>query len=91
MVLHTLHEGHAANLPAGDVRLPRVDSLVDRGERIGVALRTKKRVSPVYVSPGHRMDLDSAIALTLRATGKYRQPEPTRQAHLLVNRLRQAA
>ncbi len=68
-----------------------VAPLVDRGERIGVALRTKKRVSPVYVSPGHRMDLDSAIALTLRATGKYRQPEPTRQAHLLVNRLRQAA
>ncbi|MFN0084090.1 MAG: deoxyribonuclease V [Blastocatellia bacterium] len=64
--------------------------LVHRGEEVGVALRTKKRVSPVYVSPGHRMDTPSAIELTLRATSKYRQPEPTRQAHLLVNRLREA-
>lgn len=64
--------------------------LRDRGEEVGVALRTRNRVAPVYVSPGHRMDLPSAIDLTLRATSKYRQPEPTRQAHLLVNRLREA-
>jgi len=62
--------------------------LVDRGEQVGVALRTKNKVSPVYVSPGHLIDLDSAVDLVLRSTGKYRQPEPTRQAHLLVNRLR---
>ncbi len=62
--------------------------LIDRGEQVGVALRTKNKVSPVYVSPGHLIDLDSAIDLVLRSTGKYRQPEPTRQAHLLVNQLR---
>jgi len=62
--------------------------LIDRGEQVGVALRTKNKVSPVYVSPGHLIDLDSAVDLVLRSTGKYRQPEPTRQAHLLVNRLR---
>jgi len=62
--------------------------LVDRGEQVGVALRTKNKVNPVYVSPGHLIDLDSAVDLVLRSTGKYRQPEPTRQAHLLVNRLR---
>src|SRR5215468_7922679 len=62
--------------------------LVDRGEQVGVALRTKNKVAPVYVSPGHLIDLDSAVDLVLRSTGKYRQPEPTRQAHLLVNRLR---
>jgi len=62
--------------------------LVDRGEQVGIALRTKSKVSPVYVSPGHLIDLDSAVDLVLRSTGKYRQPEPTRQAHLLVNRLR---
>jgi deoxyribonuclease V len=62
--------------------------LIDRGEQVGVALRTKNKVSPVYVSPGHLIDLDSAIDLVLRSTGKYRLPEPTRQAHLLVNRLR---
>ena len=64
--------------------------LVDRGEQVGVALRTKNKVAPVYVSVGHRLDLPTAISLVLRSTTKYRQPEPTRQAHLLVNRLRVA-
>lgn len=64
--------------------------LVDRGEQVGVALRTKKNVAPVYVSAGHLIDLPAAVELVLRSTSKYRQPEPTRQAHLLVNRLRVA-
>jgi deoxyribonuclease V len=62
--------------------------LIDKGEQVGVALRTKNKVAPVYVSPGHLIDLDSAVDLVLRSTTKYRLPEPTRQAHLLVNRLR---
>ncbi|MBO0725947.1 MAG: deoxyribonuclease V [Blastocatellia bacterium] len=62
--------------------------LVDKGEQVGVALRSKKKVAPVYVSPGHLTDLDSAVDLVLRSTTRYRLPEPTRQAHLLVNKLR---
>ncbi len=62
--------------------------LIDRGEQVGVALRTKTKVTPVYVSPGHLTDLDSAVDLVLRSTTKYRLPEPTRQAHMLVNKLR---
>jgi deoxyribonuclease V len=62
--------------------------LIDRGETIGVALRTKNRVAPVYVSIGHLIDLPSAVEMVKRSVGKYRQPEPTRQAHLLVNRIR---
>ena len=64
--------------------------LVDpkNGETVGAALRTKTRVSPIYVSPGHLIDLAGAIDLTLRCDGGYRQPEPTRRAHLLVNALR---
>ena len=62
--------------------------LVDKAELVGVALRTKKNVAPVYISAGHRMDLNSAVELTLRSVSKYRQPEPTRQTHLLVNQLR---
>ena len=65
---------------------PLVDPKND--ETIGAALRTKTRVQPVYVSPGHLIDLKGAIELTLRADGGYRQPEPTRRAHLLVNALR---
>jgi deoxyribonuclease V len=62
--------------------------LVDKGETVGAALRTKDRVNPIYVSPGHLIDLAGAIELTLKCNGGYRQPEPTRRAHLLVNALR---
>ncbi|GAB3741019.1 deoxyribonuclease V [Spirosoma lituiforme] len=55
---------------------------------IGAALRTKNKVNPVYVSPGHLIDLDTAISLTLACNGGYRIPEPTRRAHNLVNALR---
>ena len=58
------------------------------GETIGAALRTKNKVNPVYVSPGHLIDLETAINLTLHCNGGYRIPEPTRRAHLFVNELR---
>lgn len=60
----------------------------DKGEVIGAALRTKTNVQPIFVSVGHLIDLASAIALTLQCDGGYRQPEPTRRAHHLVNALR---
>ena len=64
--------------------------LVDpkNGETVGAALRTKTRTQPIYVSPGHLIDLEGAINLTLACDGGYRQPEPTRRAHHLVNALR---
>ena len=62
--------------------------LVDKGEVVGAALRTKNNVQPIFVSPGHLISLADAIKLTLEADGGYRQPEPTRRAHLLVNALR---
>ncbi len=62
--------------------------MIDKGETIGAALRTKTRVQPIYVSPGHLIDLAGAVELTLQSDGGYRQPEPTRRAHLLVNALR---
>ena len=66
--------------------------LVDpkNGETLGAALRTKNKVQPIFVSPGHLINLEDAINLTLRCDGGYRQPEPTRRAHLLVNALRKA-
>ncbi len=62
--------------------------LLDRGETIGAALRTKNQVNLVFVSPGHLLDLETALTLTLQCDGGYRLPEPTRRAHLLVNALR---
>ncbi|HUW58783.1 MAG TPA: deoxyribonuclease V [Planctomycetota bacterium] len=55
---------------------------------IGVVLRTRRNVKPVFVSVGHRIALESAAAWVLKTTAGYRLPEPTRQAHLLVNQLR---
>jgi deoxyribonuclease V len=55
--------------------------LVDRGETIGVALRTRANVAPIFVSPGHRTDLGSAIGLVLACTPRWRLPEPIRMAH----------
>jgi deoxyribonuclease V len=62
--------------------------LVHAGETVGAALRTRPRVTPVYVSAGHRVDLPTALALLRRCLGPTRIPEPTRQAHLFVNALR---
>ena len=61
-----------------------------RGERIGTALRTRRRANPLYVSVGHRVSLETAVSWVRRATRGYRLPEPTRQAHLAANALRVA-
>ena len=62
--------------------------LVDRDETIGAVLRTEDGVNPVFVSIGYRVTLEDAIQLVMKCTKGYRIPEPTRQAHLLVNALR---
>ncbi|GAA0283864.1 endonuclease V [Cryptosporangium japonicum] len=54
--------------------------LRDGTEVIGRVLRTRDGVKPVYVSIGHRTDLDTACALTLALSVGYRLPETTRRA-----------
>lgn len=66
--------------------------LVDGDEIVGRALRTRHSVKPVFVSVGHRIDLDTACRQTLAWTRKYRLPEPIRQAdrlsrHTLIDAL----
>jgi len=65
--------------------------LSDNGEVIGAVVRTRQRVKPVFVSVGHKADLDSAVDLVLRCTTRYRLPEPTRLAHQLVTQMRKNA
>lgn len=60
--------------------------LVHKGETVGVALRTRERVHPVYVSVGHRVTLPDAARLALRLALKYKLPQPTHLAHRLSYR-----
>jgi len=62
--------------------------LMDDGEEIGRVVRTRARVKPLYVSPGHKVGFDAALEIVLQCSRGYRLPEPTRQAHLLSNKLR---
>ncbi|HWP49181.1 MAG TPA: deoxyribonuclease V [Candidatus Limnocylindrales bacterium] len=62
--------------------------LTYRGKIIGAVLRTRDNVSPVFVSAGHKIDLATSIELVLKSCQGYRIPEPTRQAHNLVNKIR---
>lgn len=53
------------------------------GERVGLVLRTREGVKPMFISVGHRMDIDSARRIILTCCPRYRIPEPTRQADIL--------
>lgn len=59
--------------------------LQHKGETIGAVLRTRVGTKPLYISPGHRISLETAIDYVLRCTTKYRLPETTRHAHKLAS------
>lgn len=61
------------------------DVSAPEGTTIGHALQTRQypnshRINPVYVSPGHRVSVDTATAIVDRCRGGYKLPEPTRLA-----------
>jgi deoxyribonuclease V len=64
--------------------------LMDKGEQVGVVLRTKDRCNPVFVSAGNRVDLESAVRVVRACVTKYRIPEPTRQADAEVGKLKRS-
>ena len=85
--------GCAKNLLVGDFAPPAArrwasSRLVFEGREVGRVLRTRDGVKPVFVSPGHLMDIPGAERIVRRCCTRFRLPETTRQAHLLVNRRR---
>ena len=58
------------------------------GAVIGAALRTKRNVKPMFISPGHLITLEDALAVVRACVRSYRLPEPTRLAHNTVNEYR---
>jgi deoxyribonuclease V len=58
------------------------------GAPVGTVLRTKPGTKPLFVSPGNMVSMEDAVNVVLRTLDKFRVPEPTRRAHLLVSKLR---
>lgn len=59
--------------------------LIDRGEEIGAVLRTRPGVKPLFISPGHRVGLQTAVRFVMACTTRYRLPETTRWADGLAS------
>jgi deoxyribonuclease V len=62
--------------------------LILNGKTVGAVLRTREAVRPVFVSPGHGIDLEGAIEIVMGCTGKFRIPEPLRCADRAAGRLK---
>jgi deoxyribonuclease V len=91
------HLGLLADLPAigvaksrlcGDHSEPAIEAgstaeLTDKGEVIGLVLRTRNNVAPLYISIGHHIGLHEAADWVLRLCRGYRLPEPIRLADRL--------
>ena len=80
--------GCAKSRLVGDARDPGPrrgcsSRLVFGSELVGSVLRTRDGVRPVYVSPGHLIDVEGAVELVLSMTRVFRIPEPLRRAHTL--------
>lgn len=71
-------------------RAGSVSSLVFRGERVGMVLRTRQGVKPIFVTQGHRVSLASSVRLVRACTDGFRIPRPTREADRYVRELRRA-
>ena len=92
------HMGLWFDLPSiGCAKTPLLDEFVSpelskgsfewirrEGEKVGAVLRTKDKVKPLFVSPGHLIDLSTSIQLILESCRGFRIPEPLRKAHQLA-------
>jgi deoxyribonuclease V len=68
---------------------PMIESpMYDRQEIIGMALKSKKNCNPIFISPGHKINMQQSVEIIKNCLKGYRIPEPTRQAHILVNKIR---
>jgi len=82
----TMLYGHFPDL--GNNKFSDSPIISPANELLGYALRTKDKVNPVYISPGHKMSVPDSLTIMKQCIQKHRIPEPTRQAHEYVNMLR---
>jgi len=57
---------------------------------VGAAVKPSADIKPVYVSPGHKVSLETSLDVALKCFRGHRLPEPVRLAHSLASRLRKA-
>jgi deoxyribonuclease V len=95
------HMGLWFDLPSiGCAKTPLLDEFINpgptrgsfewirkEGKKVGAVLRTKQDVKPLFVSPGHRIDLMTSIQLVLESCKGFRFPEPLRKAHQLSRKM----
>ena len=70
--------------PVPEARLARAE-LFHGDELIGTVLRSRAGVKPIFISPGHRVHHEDAVAWVIRTLTRYKLPEPTRQADKLAS------
>jgi len=58
------------------------------GDKLGYQVHTQNTLDPIFVSPGHRVDVDDAASLILRCTPWHQLPEPIRQAREAASKFR---
>ncbi len=62
--------------------------LIFKNKIIGSVLRTKDSTRPVFVSPGHLIDIISAREIVISCTTKFRIPEPLRRADIFSRKIK---
>lgn len=62
--------------------------LKDGQDTVGMALRSRTNVNPIYVSPGHKLSFKDAYSIVMQTLTRYKLPRTTRLAHQWANKLR---
>jgi len=93
LLLDTPTIGCAKSILVGEAAEPGTRAgctapLVDKGEPVGVELRTRDHGKPIYVSIGHRVSLATALRIVTQCVDGFRIPKPTREADHWVRELR---
>ena len=71
-----------------DDSLGATSPLIYKGKQVGTVVRTRVGVKSLYVSIGHKIDLETSVDIVISTTRGYRLPEPLRVAHILSNKMR---